>query len=354
MVLKEIVTFYQRVINQLQYKNKVEFVFKPLFFKIKITFVKNRQLKTHHSISSFSSKNKTVVTIGTFDGVHIGHQKILTKITKIAKEENYESVVLTFFPHPRMVLQQDNSIKLLSTLKEKEQLFENIGIDHLIIHPFDEEFSKLSAEDFVKKILVDQLNIQKIVIGYDHRFGKNRSANLDDLIKFGIKYHFEVEQISAEEINNNAVSSTKIRNSLLNGDIETANSYLGYHYNFTGIVVKGKQLGRTIGFPTANISIDEDYKLLPKNGVYIVQTEIEGTRFFGMMNIGTRPTIDGKTQSTEVYILDFDKEIYDKSLTVSILKFIREEQKFESIEHLKSQIEKDKLFTIQSISSIIQ
>ncbi|MBN8640614.1 MAG: bifunctional riboflavin kinase/FAD synthetase [Flavobacteriales bacterium] len=308
-------------------------------------------MKTHLSIASFTPQNKTIVTIGTFDGVHIGHQKILKKITQIANEENYESVVLTFFPHPRMVLQQDNSIKLLNTISEKEKLFKNIGIDHLIIHPFDEEFSKLSAEDFVKKILVDQLNIQKIVIGYDHRFGKDRSANLDDLIEFGIKYNFEVEQISAEEINNNAVSSTKIRNSLLDGDIETANSYLGYSYDFTGTVIKGKQLGRTIGFPTANISIEEEYKLLPKNGVYIVQTRIDSTDYFGMMNIGTRPTIDGTTQSIEVYILDFDKEIYNTKLTVSILKFIREEKKFESFEHLKEQIEKDKITTIKFVSS---
>lgn len=310
-------------------------------------------MKTHLSISSFTSKSKTVVTIGTFDGVHVGHQKIVTKIAQIASEENYESVVLTFFPHPRMVLQQDNSIKLLNTISEKEKMFKILGINHFIIHPFDEAFSQLSAEEFVKKILVEQLNIKKIVIGYDHRFGKNRSANLDDLIEFGAKYNFDVEQISAEEINNNAVSSTKIRNSLLNGDIETANSYLGYNYNFTGIVVKGKQLGRTIGFPTANILIEENYKLVPKKGVYIVQTEIEGTRLFGMMNIGTRPTIDGTNQSIEVYILDFDKEIYNTSLTISILKFIREEQKFESLEHLKSQIEKDKLFTIQAISSIL-
>lgn len=308
-------------------------------------------MKTHLSIASFTPQNKTIVTIGTFDGVHIGHQKILKKITQIANEENYESVVLTFFPHPRMVLQQDNSIKLLNTISEKEKLFKNIGIDHLIIHPFDEEFSKLSAEDFVKKILVDQLNIQKIVIGYDHRFGKDRSANLDDLIEFGIKYNFEVEQISAEEINNNAVSSTKIRNSLLDGDIETANSYLGYSYDFTGTVIKGKQLGRTIGFPTANISIEEEYKLLPKNGVYIVQTRIDSTDYFGMMNIGTRPTIDGTTQSIEVYILDFDKEIYNTKLTVSILNFIREEKKFESFEHLKEQIEKDKITTIKFVSS---
>lgn len=308
-------------------------------------------MKTHHSISSFSSSRKTIVTIGTFDGVHIGHQKILQKITQLAQEENCESVVLTFFPHPRMVLQQDNSIKLLNTLNEKAELFQNIGIDHLIIHPFNEEFSQLSAEDFVKTILVDQLNITKIVIGYDHRFGKNRSADLNDLIGFGAKYHFEVEQISAEEINNNAVSSTKIRNSLLDGNIEVANSYLGYHYNFTGTVVKGKQLGRTIGFPTANISIEEDYKLLPKNGVYIVRVESDEKNYFGMMNIGTRPTIDGTTQSVEVYILGFDREIYNSLITVEVLKFIREEQKFESLDHLKSQIEKDKIFTIEFTKS---
>lgn len=250
-----------------------------------------------------------------------------------------------------MVLQQDNSIKLLNTITEKEQLFENLGIDHLIIHPFDEEFARLSAEDFVKTVLVDQLNIQKIVIGYDHRFGRNRSANLDDLIGFGKNYNFEVEQISAEEINNNAVSSTKIRNSLSEGNIEAANAYLGYHYNFTGTVVKGRQLGRTIGFPTANISIKEDYKLLPKNGVYVVQAEIEGEKYFGMMNIGTRPTIDGTTQSVEVYILNFNEEIYDSVITVDVLKFIREEKKFDSLDHLKEQIEKDKIFSNTFIHS---
>lgn len=311
-------------------------------------------MKTHHSISSFNSSNKTIVTIGTFDGVHIGHQKILQKITQVAQEENCESVVLTFFPHPRMVLQQDNSIRLLNTLTEKAGLFEKIGIDHLIIHPFNEEFSQLSAEDFVKQILVDQLNVKKIVIGYDHRFGKNRSADLNDLVEFGKKYNFEVEQISAEEINDNAVSSTKIRNSLLDGDIEIANSYLGYNYNFTGTVVKGKQLGRTIGFPTANISIEEEYKLLPKNGVYIVRTEIEGNRYFGMMNIGTRPTVDGNTQSVEVYILNFNSEIYNSIITVEILQFIRNEQKFGSLDDLKGQIEKDKIFTLQFVQSNYQ
>jgi riboflavin kinase / FMN adenylyltransferase len=308
-------------------------------------------LKTYNSIKDFSSKQKTIVTIGTFDGVHIGHQKILQKVKKLAQIENCQSVVLTFFPHPRMVLQQDNSIKLLNTINEKTKIFEKLGIDNLIIHPFDEEFSELSADGFVKNILVSQLNIKKIVIGYDHRFGKNRSADFNDLIEFGKKYNFDVEEISVEEINDSAVSSTKVRNYLLEGKVENAANYLGYNYSITGKVVKGNQLGRTIGFPTANISIEESYKLVPKNGVYIVKTTLDSTILFGMMNIGTRPTVDGKNQTTEVYFLNFDKEIYDSILTIEFIKFIREEHKFNSFEDLKIQIEKDKTQALSFIST---
>ncbi len=250
-----------------------------------------------------------------------------------------------------MVLQQDNSIKLLNTSNEKEKLFDELGVDHLIIHPFDQEFSRITAKDFVKKILVDQLHCKKIVIGYDHRFGQNRTADINDLIAFGNEFGFEVEQISAEEINAITVSSTKIRNAITEGKIEIANNYLGYCYNFTGKVVKGKQLGRTIGFPTANIAIDETYKLLPKSGVYIVSTFINSKKHFGMMNIGTRPTINGENQTVEVFIIDFNQEIYNTFITIEVLHFIRDEQKFDSLDALKNQIENDKNYTLSYINN---
>ena len=304
-------------------------------------------MKTYNSITSFKPERKTVATIGTFDGVHIGHRKILEKIINTAKSLDCESLVLTFFPHPRMVLQESSNVKLLNTLKEKSILLEEIGIDNLIVHPFDKEFSRLTAEEFVKTILVDQLNIQKIIIGYDHRFGRNRIADINDLILFGKKYGFEVEQISAQEINDNAVSSTKIRNAILEGKIKLANEYLGYNYYFSGTVVKGKQLGRTIGFPTANIHIEELYKLVPKNGVYIVKCWYQNETIFGIMNIGNRPTVDGENQTIEVNLFDFNKEIYDEDLSVEVLEFIRDEIRFDSLDLLKIQIRKDK-FTAQN------
>jgi len=309
-------------------------------------------LKTFNSINSYVSSQKSIITIGTFDGVHIGHQKILLKLLQLSKSENCESVVVTFFPHPRMVLQHDNTIKLLNTLEEKIKLFEQLGLDNLIIHPFDKAFSQLSAEDFVKKILVDQLNVQKIVIGYDHRFGKNRSADITDLIQFGLQYNFEIEEISVEEINDIAVSSTKIRNALLNGEIETATNYLGYNYSLAGKVVKGKQLGRTIGFPTANIEVNEAFKLIPKNGVYIVSSVIENQLVYGIMNIGNRPTLNGDNQTKEVHFLNFNKDLYNQTIEIVFIKYIREEVKFNSLEDLKTQIVKDQSFAIDYIATL--
>ena len=309
-------------------------------------------MKIFNSIQTFQSNQRTIVTIGTFDGVHIGHKKILERISKRALAMNCESLALTFFPHPRMVLQHDTTIKLLNTLEEKIKLLEQLGLDNLIIHPFDKEFSQLSAEDFVKKILVDQLQVQKIVIGYDHRFGRNRTADISDLIQFGLKYNFEIEEISAEEINDIAVSSTKIRNALMNGEIETATNYLGYNYSLTGKVVKGKQLGRTIGFPTANIEVHETYKLIPKNGVYIVSSVIEKQVIYGIMNIGNRPTLNGDNQTIEVHFLDFNKDIYNQNIEIVFLKYIREEEKFNSLEDLKAQILKDQYFAIDFITTL--
>ena len=303
-------------------------------------------MKIFHSINDFTSTKKTILTLGTFDGVHIGHKKILNKLTQSrsvgTENEKYESLVLTFFPHPRMVLQEHSDIKLLNTITEKIDLLEKIGIENLVIHPFDETFSRLTAEEFVSTILVDRFHIQKIIIGHDHRFGRNRTANIDDLIAFGKQYDFEVEQISVQEINDISVSSTKIRNALLEGDMTLANEYLGYDYFLTGTVIQGKQLGRTINFPTANLKIEENYKLIPKNGVYIVQSILNEKTVFGMMNIGFNPTVDGQNQSIEIHYFDFNADLYNQEIRVSILQRIRSEQKFESVDLLKEQLEKDK------------
>ncbi len=309
-------------------------------------------MKIFNSITDFRSTKKTILTLGTFDGVHYGHRKILEKVIQDTIEKEYESLVLTFFPHPRMVLQEKNEIKLLNTLEEKNILLEKIGIQNLVIHPFDEKFSRLTAEEFVQKVLVEQFKIHKIIIGHDHRFGRNRTADIHDLIAFGKQYHFEVEQISAQEIDTISISSTKIRKALVEGNIATANEYLGYEYSLTGIVSKGKQLGRTLGFPTANIRIDKNYKLIPKNGVYIVKSWINNTEVFGMMNIGTNPTVAGEIQSIEVHYLDFDSDLYDSKVTVILVERIRDEQKFESLALLKKQLESDKTTTTTYFKAI--
>ncbi len=308
-------------------------------------------MKIFNGLSTFKSSKKTVLTLGTFDGVHIGHQKIIEKLVQTAKKLNAESLVLTFFPHPRMVIQNDTDLKLLNTIDEKSTLLANLGLENLIVHPFDKEFSRLSAEDFVKNILIDALNIEKIIIGHDHRFGRNRTATIDDLIFFGEKYGFEVEQISVQEINEVSVSSTKIRNALAQGEINTANKFLGYDYFFSGIVEKGKQLGRTIGFPTANIAINESYKRIPKQGVYIIKSFINAQTVFGMMNIGTNPTVNGDSEKIEVYFLDFQGDLYGKEISISVLQHLRSEQKFESVEILKNQLENDAKNTREFIKS---
>lgn len=309
-------------------------------------------LKIFNSIKSFNATKPTIVTIGTFDGVHLGHQKIVAQITKNAHALNCESLVLTFFPHPRMVLQESTEMKQLNTLNEKIALLDNLGIDNLVIHPFDKEFSRLTAEEFVKKVLVDVFKIKKIIIGHDHRFGRNRTATIDDLINFGETYGFEVEQISAKEINEVSISSTKIRNALLEGNTELAANYLGYDYSLTGIIFKGKQLGRTIGYPTANITIEEDYKLIPNNGVYIAKSVLNGKTVFGMMNIGTRPTVDGTKQTIEINFFDFKQDLYGQKITISLLHRMRSEQKFESIDALKNQLGKDKKTALSFIENL--
>lgn len=306
-------------------------------------------MKTFQSIFDYKKEKKTILTLGTFDGVHLGHQKILKKLVVESINNNWESILLTFFPHPRMVLKQDSQIQLLNTIEEKSDLIEKTGINNLIIHPFDATFSELSAEDFVKKILIDQLNLGKIIIGYDHKFGKNRSADINDLIKLGKKYDFEVEQISVKEIDDISISSTKIRKALINGNIELANQYLGYKYSLKGKIVNGKKIGRTIAFPTANLEIEKDYKLIPKTGVYIVESIIHSKVVYGMMNIGNNPTLGANPKSLEIHFFDFNADIYNSNIRIELISRIRNEIKFDSIESLKKQLHKDKIYSLEFI-----
>ena len=300
-------------------------------------------MKIFNNINEFNCKKSTIITIGTFDGVHLGHQKILKKLNIEAENNGLESSVLTFFPHPRTVLNPDSSLKLINTIEERISLFKKSKIDNLIVHPFTKEFSELDSEDYVKNILVDQLKAKIVLIGYDHKFGKNRTADINNLKEYGIKYNFEVIEIKAEEINDIAISSTKIRNSIEEGDIQLTNSYLGYEFSFFGKVVKGNSIGKTLGFPTANIKIGTDLKLIPKNGVYLISTIINQKIIFGMMNIGIKPTTNENTKSIEVNLFDFNQDLYDTNITIYIKQFLREEIKFDSLNELKLQIEKDKI-----------
>ncbi len=295
---------------------------------------------------------RSVITIGTFDGVHIGHQKILKRVIELAKKEHKTPAVLTLFPHPRMVLRKDDDIKLLNTIDERIAILKSNGIENVIVKEFNMEFANLSAEAYIKNILVDELKTHQIVIGYDHHFGKNRSANIDDLKKFAKTYHFKVEEISAQDIEDVTVSSTKIRNALYDGDVATANRYLGYYYFLTGTVNKGKGIGRTLNFPTANILVEETYKLIPHNGVYVVKSRINDKIVYGMMNIGTNPTVNGKNQSIEVHFFDVSENLYGKSLKIEFLQRLRDEQKFKDIEALKNQLVKDKTHSLRIIKEL--
>lgn len=311
-------------------------------------------MKTFSSISNFQTNKKVVATLGTFDGVHIGHQMIIKKLVDSAKAIDAESLVLTFFPHPRMVLQQDHSIRMLNTLEEKKELLEQLGLDNLVVQKFDYDFSQLSAEEFVQHVLVEKFNISKIIIGYDHRFGKNRTADINDLKRFGEKYGFEVEEISAQEIDHVSISSTKIRKALLEGDMTLANEFLGYDFYFSGMVVHGKKLGRKLGFPTANIAIKEDYKMIPKNGVYIVESIINGEKVKGMMSVGVNPTFEGHPYTIEVNYLDWNGDLYDQTLKVRILDRIRDELKFNGLDELVSCLKDDERITREYFEQYVE
>jgi riboflavin kinase / FMN adenylyltransferase len=321
-------------------------------FKITIFLQINEKLKLkqYHHIDEFVKCNNPVVTTGTFDGLHIGHRTILNRIKEIAHQVNGETVVLTFFPHPRMVLFPDNKdLKLIDTIEERIAFLEKEGIDHLIIHPFSKEFSRLTSVEFVREILVNKIGTKKLVIGYNHQFGRNREGSFEHLKEYSSLYGFDVEEIPAKLVDDVDVSSTKIRKALLEGDIKTANNYLNRCFTLSGKVVHGNKLGRVIGFPTANIEVEESYKLIPANGVYAVKVFIENKEYLGMLNIGVRPTFYNQPNiHIEVHIFNFDKEIYDQKIQLHFVAHIREEMKFKDAESLNAQLEKDKQLAISA------
>ena len=299
-------------------------------------------MKIYEGLNEFLPVTNPVVTSGTFDGVHLGHQKILQRIREIARSIGGETVMITFWPHPRLVLYpQEHKLRLLSTFEEKAKLLRQFGIDHLVTIPFTKEFSQLSSREFIDQVLVEKIQTRKLVIGYDHRFGKNREGSFEYLKQNSAEFGFELEEISRQDVDEIGVSSTKIRKALESGDIETANSYLGRSYELNGLVIKGQQIGRSIGFPTANIHIPNDYKLIPKDGVYAVETSVNGSIYKSMLNIGNRPTVDGNKKTVEAHLFDFQGDLYDKQLTIYLKAYLREEQKFENLEALKEQLLKD-------------
>lgn len=301
-------------------------------------------MNVFQNFSDFQSEKPLALSLGMFDGVHLGHQSIIKELKKIASEKNLEPAILTFWPHPRLVFNPDEDLKLLNTIEEKTALLENFGIKNLFLKSFDEDFRNLTGEEFVKEILVNQLNVKYLIIGYDHVFGKDKSGNFDLLETLSEELNFEVEQMEAVNLHNDHISSTKIRNALQVGNIQEANEMLGYHYPISGKVIHGKKIGRTIGYPTANIEV-ENIKQLPKKGAYIVEVFLGNMRYKGMLSIGTNPTVNGKQLSTEVYILDFNEDIYGKEITIHFREFLHEEIKFEGLPQLIERLDEDKRLT---------
>jgi riboflavin kinase/FMN adenylyltransferase len=296
-------------------------------------------MKIYHQLADFHPPRYSVVTSGTFDGVHLGHQKILGRLKELAERKQGETVLLTYWPHPRLILQpEDNNLRLLTTLTEKVKLLEELGVDHLIILPFTKELSQMSSEEFIREILVEKIQTKTLVIGYDHKFGKNREGSFEYLKSHSHLFGFDMEEISRQDVDDLAVSSTKIRTALAQGDISTASKYLGRPYFLSGQVVKGQQIGRSIGFPTANIHVEDNYKLLPRDGAYAVYAEVGANRCKAILNIGDRPTVDGKKKTIEAHLIDFDGDVYGQELSIHFQEFLREEERFENLDALKNQL----------------
>ncbi|TCC82125.1 bifunctional riboflavin kinase/FAD synthetase [Pedobacter hiemivivus] len=310
-------------------------------------------MKIYNHFSEFKRLNNAVVTIGTFDGVHYGHQKIIKRLCELAKATGGESVILTFFPHPRLIIDPENQdLKMINTINEKAKILAGLGVDHLIITPFTRDFSNLSPSEYIKNILVDTIGIKHLIVGYDHRFGKDRAGGMPELEAEAKTYDYKIEVIPEQDINDVAVSSTKIRSALLSGKVALAAKYLGYNFSLFGRVIKGDKIGRTIGFPTANIFIEETYKLIPSDGIYAVTVDMDGQPFKGMAYIGQRPTINGMTRNIEVNIFDFNQEIYGQDITMTFLQFLRDDVKFTGLEALKVQLQKDKEDTLAYFNTL--
>jgi riboflavin kinase/FMN adenylyltransferase len=306
-------------------------------------------MKTIHDIENFPADEASIVTIGTFDGVHLGHQQILEQLIDTSRKSKLKSVLLTFFPHPRVVLQPDVPMHLIQTIEERERALAKTGLDYLVIHPFSAEFSRLSADDYVKRVLVQQLNVQKVVVGYDHRFGRNRTASLEDMYHYADIYDFELIEIDAKKIDSTAVSSTKIRKAIDEGNIELANTYLGQPFTLEGMIVHGDKRGRELSYPTANMDLKNPHKIVPKQGVYLVKSNLSNRVVYGMMNIGTKPTFDASMPSIEVHFFDWNGDLYGQAVQVELLKWVREERKFSSVEELQTQIQADEQYCRSSI-----
>lgn len=310
-------------------------------------------MKVYTNIEDFEGIKNPVVTTGTFDGVHLGHQKIISRLKEAAKEQDGETVLLTFYPHPRMVLfPEDNELKLLNTQQEKIELLRQYGVDHLIIYPFSKEFSRLTSVEFVRNILVNKIKTKRLVIGYNHHFGRNREGSFEHLKEYGPLYGFEVEEIPAKDIEHIEISSTKIRKALQTGDVKTAATFLGHFYSLSGKVVEGLKLGRTMGYPTANIVVEDIYKLIPADGIYAVKVKHKDALYSGMLSIGNNPTVEGKGHSIEVNIFDFNKDIYGETVTIYFVERLREELRFNNLDELKVQLAKDEEKSLQITSTI--
>jgi riboflavin kinase/FMN adenylyltransferase len=310
-------------------------------------------MKIYHHIDEFTPLKNAVVTIGTFDGVHQGHREIIAGIKELARQTGGETVILTFFPHPRMIIHpEDQDLKLITTIEERAALLEQLGVDHLIITPFSRDFSNQTADAYIRDVLVNKIGTRKIIIGYDHRFGKDRQGGLADLQRAAPVYGFEVIEIPEQDINHVAVSSTRIREALSRADIDQANTFLGYPFFITGKVIRGNQIGRQIGYPTANLLVEESYKLIPADGIFAATVKVEGQTYQGMAYIGHRPTINGMTRNIEVNIFDFNRDIYNQTLQMNFMNFVRYDVKFSSLEGLKEQLAQDRLDVLKLLGSL--
>ncbi len=308
-------------------------------------------MNIYHHLDEFKPVKNAVVTIGTFDGVHLGHRKIINDLKQRAEATGGETVLLTFFPHPRMILHpEDEHLKLINTINERAELLEQAGIDHLIITPFSRDFSNQQADEYIREVLVNKIGAKTLVIGYDHRFGKDRQGGLNELQAAAPVYGFTVDEITEQDINEVAVSSTRIRNALLNAEVETANAFLGYPFFITGKVIRGDQIGRQLGYPTANLQVPENYKLIPADGIFAVTVEINTNSYQGMAYIGHRPTINGMTRNIEVNIFDFNEDIYSQTVRLNFHHFVRHDVKFNGLEALKEQLGQDKIDVLRLLN----